>query len=440
MRRPIVRADGPHYRSYLLILLAVILALNGLDGTALGLVLPSVKISLHLTDEELGVLTGIAFSLFYSTVGIPIGRWADRGNRVTIIALATALWGVMVMVLGATRSFGELLMARVGVAVGEAGCVPAAYSLIADYFPREERPGAVAKYMLGGCASVIIGYLSAGWLSHLYGWRIMFICIGAPSAVVAPVAWWTLYEPRLSGKGSTRGNLPSTDIPKTTQVIQVLWRTKTFRYVLAVMSLNALFGSGISVWQPSFFARSYGLRVEELGLYLAGIYGVGGIIGTYGGGYLASRYASGNERLQLRSFAFLNAGFGVVSALIYLSRSPCVSAGLLGLAVIGVGLESGPILATVQTVIPERMRAIAVSVMYLFANLLGAGVGPLVVGSLSDALHPYFGAESLRYALLAMCPGYLAAGWLLWQGSLTVTADVETVSNAGQSGRGSAAV
>src|SRR5690348_7264427 len=149
MRKASKACRGQHYRAYLIFVLATILALSGTDGTALGLVLPSVKTALHLTDVELGVLTGIAFSLFYSTAGIPIGRWADRGNRVAIIAICTALWGVMVMLMGAARTFVQLLIVRIGVAVGEAGCVPAAYSLIGDYFTREERPRAISSYQLG---------------------------------------------------------------------------------------------------------------------------------------------------------------------------------------------------------------------------------------------------------------------------------------------------
>ena len=417
-------ATRTNYRNYLLLLLATILAFNGLDGTALGLVLPNIKSALYLTDTELGLLTGIAFSLFYSTVGIPIGRWADRGDRVVIIALTTALWGVMVMWIGSARSFGELLIARVGVAVGEAGCVPAAYSLIADYFAREERPRAVSSYLLGGVLSVILGYLAAGWLSYHYGWRAMFVFLGIPSLIVAPVAWWTLSEPRRYKQQAFRLDARG-QAPGMLHVIEVLWQNRTFRYLLAVTSLNALFGSGIGVWQPSFFSRSYGFRPEALGLFFATVYGIGGAIGLYLGGYLTSRYAAGNERLQLRVFALCNASFGLLSAFIYLSRDSIVSVVLLGLAVVGGALENGPIFATAQTVVPDRMRAISISVIYLFANLLGAGVGPLVVGTLSDWLNAYFGAESLRYALLAMCPGYFVAGWMLWRASRSVVADAE---------------
>lgn len=421
--------SSPDYRSYLLFLLATILALNSLDGTALGLVLPNIKSALALTDTQLGVLTGIAFSLFYSTVGIPIGRWADRGDRVKIIALTTALWGIMVMLVAAARSFDELLMVRIGVAVGEAGCVPAAYSLIGDYFPREERPRAIAKYLSGACVSSIVGYLAAGWLNSHLGWRQMFVYLGAPSVVVAPLAWWTLIEPRRTGERSI--HRPSGgESPRIRYLAGVLWRNRSFRYLLATCCVNAVFGSGFAIWQASFFTRSFGLGTEELGMLFALIYGVGGIIGTYSGGYLASRFAPKNECLQLKCLAFLNAGFGIVSALIYLSGKSSVSMVLLTISVAGVALENGPVYAALQAVIPERTRAVSISVIYLLANLLGVGFGPLIVGALSDSLHPYFGAESLRYALLAMCPGFLVGGWLLWQAARSVVLDTELALGA----------
>lgn len=355
MRRPVGFGNRPHYQGYLIFGLATVFAFNGLDATALSLVLQNIKAALHLTDTELGLLTGIAFSLFHSTVGIPIGRWADRGDRVAIIALTTTLWGIMVMLVGATRTFAELLLVRIGVAVGEAGCIPAAYSLIAEYFARKERPQAIAKYMLGGCASVLLGYPAAGWLSHNYGWRLMFVYLGLPSVVIAPLVWWTLSEPRRKNQppqsGSDAGSIG------IFQVIPALWRNRTFRFLLATQCVIYFFAYGIGIWEASFFVRSYGVRVQQLGLYFALIYGVGAIIGNYAGGHLASRYAANNETLQLRTLAVVNVGFGALSACVYLSTNPSISLVSLGLAVVGGTLQNGPVFATAQTVIPGRMRA-----------------------------------------------------------------------------------
>src|SRR5688500_12783235 len=184
--------DQYRQRNYLLALLTTILAFNYIDRLALGLLLEDIKADLALTDTQLGFLTGIAFALFYAVMGIPIARWADRGNRVTIISLTTALWSVAVALCGAAGSFVQLLVIRAGVAVGEAGCHPPALSLIADYFTRAERPRAVARYMLGWPLALLIGYFAAGWLNEFWGWRATFVILGLPGLVLAALARFTL--------------------------------------------------------------------------------------------------------------------------------------------------------------------------------------------------------------------------------------------------------
>src|SRR5688500_3715382 len=173
------------YKQYLLAVLLVVLASNYVDRLALGLLLQDIKVDLSLSDTQLGLLSGIAFALFYSVMGIPIARWADCGNRVTIITLTTALWSAAVALCGLAGSFGQLMLIRIGVAVGEAGCIPPAHSLIADYFTRAERPRAVSIYMLGASFAVVIGYFGAGWLNEFYGWRVTFMLLGLPGLVLA---------------------------------------------------------------------------------------------------------------------------------------------------------------------------------------------------------------------------------------------------------------
>src|SRR5882762_8997075 len=168
------------YKKYLLVLLLVILAFNYVDRLTLGLLLQDIKVDLSLSDTQLGFLSGISFALFYSVMGIPIARWADRGNRVTIISITTVLWSAAVALCGVAGSFPQLLLIRIGVAVGEAGCIPPAHSLIADYFTRAQRPRAVAMYMLGSTLSMLIGYYLAGWLNAHYGWQTMFKLLAVP--------------------------------------------------------------------------------------------------------------------------------------------------------------------------------------------------------------------------------------------------------------------
>jgi MFS family permease len=419
------------YRKYLLGLLAVIYAFNYLDYQAIGLVLQNIKTTFNVSDSDLGILTGIAFTLFYATLGVPIGRWADRGNRVAIIALTLGLRSVMVMLSGAVQSFGQLLLVRIGVAVGEAGCLPPAFSLIADHFNAAERPRATAIYLLGFPASVLIGFFLGGWLNELYGWRMMFVILGAPGIVLAVVAWITLVEPRRGNRASKKP-LPETSpvarTPPIRTLCRALWDNRTFRHVLAAFCVNYFFGTGAGQWQPAFYIRSFGFSTLELGIWLALIIGAAGAIGTFFGGDVASRYAPDNARLQLRVLAILNAGFGIISTFAYLSGNPYVSLALTGLAFLGVSLETGPLFATIQTVVPESMVATATAMVMLLANLVGAGLGPIAVGALSDALRHSFGSESLRFALLATCPGFLWGSWHLWSAARTVASDTETAS------------
>jgi MFS family permease len=431
--------QATRYRRYLLAVLMTISAFNSVDRLALGLLLQNIKVDLALTDTELGLLSGIAFTFFYSLMGIPIARWADRGNRVLITTVTTLLWSVMVALCGTATSFLQFLLFRAATAVGEAGCSPPAFSLIADYFTQGERPRAIAIYLLGGCVSVVIGYFVAGWLNQFYGWRMTFVLLGLPGIVPAILAWLTLREPRRKAKLTTDSHAApgSTDVlatghessiePDIKTVLTTLWANRTFRHVLFAYSVGAFFYSGILQWQPAFFIRSYGLSTGELGTWLALIYGLGGMVGMYLGGEWASRAAIRNERLQLKVFAIGNLGVGAVSVLVYLSPNRYWAFGLMATATVAGATVSAPMFAIILALVPERMRATAVSIVFLTSNLIGVGLGPLVAGALSDELRQWFGTESLRFTLLALCPGYILVAWQTWRASMTVTADLMAI-------------
>lgn len=420
------------YKRYLLAILLVILAFNYVDRLAFGLVLQDIKLDLDLSDTQLGLLSGIAFALFYSVMGIPLARWADRGNRITIITLTTAVWSAAVALCGMASSFIHLLSIRIGVAVGEAGCIPPAHSLIADYFPREERPRAVSVYMLGKPLSMVIGYFLAGWLNEIYGWRITFMLLGVPGLMLAALACFTLREPRLEkAPPHVDREMSSDSRPAMKEIFRTLWSNVTFRHLLVGFSISMFFNYGIGQWQPAFFIRSHGLQTGELGTAFALIWGGGGLLGTYLGGALATRYAAGNERLQLKAAGLMFGVFSILFVLIYTTRNLYVAFALMALAAVGSYTINGPFFATMQTLVPERMRAVSIAVIYLFANLIGMGLGPVAAGALSDALRSWAGDESLRYSLLALSPGYLWAGWHLWQAGRTVTRDLERAGSFG---------
>jgi len=410
------------YKHYMLGLLTVVAAFNFLDRYVLSLVLESIKQDLQLSDSQLGLLTGFAFALFYAVAGIPIARWADRGDRNTVVSVTTALWSTMVALCGLMGNFTQLLLVRVGVAVGEAGCLPPAQSLIADYFDRAERPRAMAIYWMCSPIAVIIGYLGGGWLAEYFGWRITFMIIGLPGILLAILVKLTLREPRLEQKTHSVITQPSFKV-----VLNTLWLQPTFRHIVLAFCVTFFFGTGISLWLPTFFIRSHGMETGELGAWLAFVWGVCAVFGTYLGGVLATHYAAGKEGLQMRTIALAHILYGILFVTVYLSSNKYNALALLAaLTIIGAAVN-GPIFSAIQSLVNDRMRSVALALIFLFANLIGFGLGPLVAGVLSDLLAPKFGQESLRYALLMLSPGYLWAAFHYWRASHTIEDDIRKV-------------
>lgn len=417
------------YRRYLLGLLMVIYAYNFADRLALGLLGQYIKLDLSLSDSQLGVLSGIAFGFLYALMGIPLARWADRGNRVTIISLTTALWSAFVFLSGLATSYTALLFCRAGTAVGEAGCIPPAHSLISDHFTRAERPRALAIHMLGGSLSVLIGYFAAGWLNEFYGWRTTFVLLGLPGLLLAGLARLTLREPRCSrlqagapaGPRMNFSSLPTGEAaPALSQVALILWRSRTFRHLCLCFALAMFFNYAIVQWQSVFFMRTFGLESGTLGTWFAAIYAVCGVSGAYLGGWWASRRAAMDEARQLRLVSLSYFGFGLCAALTWLSPSEYWAfCGIGAMAVVG-GLSTGPLFATIQALAPENMRATATAVIFLFVNLIGLGLGPLATGVVSDLLRAQYANDSLRYALLLWSPGFGWSAWHAWRASVAV--------------------
>lgn len=415
-------------KGYVLALLTAIYAFNWIDRVALGIVQQNIKIDLHLTDTELGLLTGIAFALFYAVMGIPIARWSDNGDRVSIVAITTAVWSALVALSGAVGNFIQLLLIRIGVGVGEAGCVPPAHSLIAEYFTRTERPRAVSLYLQGPQIAMIVGYLAAGWLNELIGWRGTFVVIGLPGLALAWLAATTLTEPRRRHAPEARTIL----VPRTDAgfVLKTLWSSRAYRHLLICYSVWYFFGYGLLQWEPTFFIRSHGMSSGAVGTWFSVLYGVIGTAGVYIGGELATRCADQKEKWQLRGCGMALALFAILTCACLLASGRYVALAFLGLAALGGNVIQGPIVATLQTLVAPRMRAMSIALLLFFANLIGMGLGPLAGGALSDILRPWLGIESLRYALVILCPGYFWAAWHAWRAGNTVEAEIEKVRTA----------
>ena len=404
------------YRQYLLVLLLLVLTASHMDRLVLSLVLQDIKVELQLSDSQLGVLSGIAFAIFYALIGLPIARRADRGNRVTILAATTGLFGAAVALCGMVMSFAQLLFLRVLTAVGESGTHPTALSLISDHFNRADRPRAIARYWLGLPVAMICGYLVAGWLNRFFGWRMTFLLIALPSIALAILMRFSLREPRLTSvrAGAEEQLPPAANLRET---LTALWKNPAYLHLLICLSLESFFVLGVLLWQPSFFVRTHGLDTGTLGTWLGLVSGVTGFFGVWLGGELASRWAAADECRQLVGVAWTFVLLACVKPLVYLVSQYQVAFALLAVVSLLAAITKGPLYAATQTAVPPRMRATSFAIILFFAQLIGMGLGPLAVGVLSDALRPAFGDDTLRYILAALSPGYLFVALQVWLAS-----------------------
>lgn len=408
------------YKNYLLFILVVVASVSYFDRFVFALALEPIKHDLKLTDSQLGLMTGFAFAALYALAGLPIARWADKANRINISSLSVGLAGISVFFCGLAGNFSQLLLARAFVAVGEAGAIPAAQSLISDHFDRAERPRAIAIYFMSYAISMVIGYLFGGWIVGLFGWRTAFMIIGLPCILAAIVARITLKDHRVVVASHRVERQPS-----IRSVSSTLWRQRTFRHILMAFCVSYFFFMGTSQWQAAFFIRTHNMSVTELGAWFALTVGVFGIFGNYVGGYFASAFAAKNEQLQFRLLAINMVVYGMSSMMIYLSPNKYVAISFLGFSAFIGNFTNGPLFAAIQSLVRPEIRAVTVAFVFLCANLIGFGLGPFAVGILSDALSSSFGSSSLRYALAIFCPGSIWIAYHFWKAASFIEEDIK---------------
>ncbi len=409
MEQPTATPEGPDdnpYRStaacwYALGLLTIVYTFNFIDRQLLAILQESIKAELSLSDSQLGLLTGFAFAIFYVTAGIPIARWADRSNRRNIVALSLFIWSGMTALSGYVQNFVQLLLARIGVGVGEAGGSPPSHSMISDIFPPNRRATAIGFYSMGVNIGILFGFLAGGWLNEFFGWRVAFLVVGIPGVALAPLLRLTLREPIRGLHDNTSAN--PVPVPFG-EVLRVLRTRRTFIHMALGAGLNAFCGYGIANWTASFMIRSYQMPTGELGTWLAAIIGLGGAVSVFLGGMLADRLAPRDQRWY--TWVPCIAGFVAVPfmAAVYLVDGPYLA---LGMSIVpGLLFQTylGNTIATTHAIVGPRMRATASALLFLVINIIGLGAGPYTVGLVSDLLGPTLGSESLRYAMLYVLP------------------------------------
>ncbi|MEK9748925.1 MAG: MFS transporter [Pseudomonadales bacterium] len=390
---------SPAVRNYALSVLVVVYTFNFIDRQILSILLEPIKQDLGLSDSALGMLTGFAFALFYATLGIPIARFADRGNRRNLIALALTIWSGMTALSGLAQNFWHLLLARIGVGVGEAGCSPPAHSMIADYFPAENRATALGIYSLGIPFGILFGFIAGGWLNEFFGWRVAFFVVGIPGVLLALLVRYTLREPP---RGMAEGRVAEVEQPTVMETFRFLWSKRSFRHMAVGGGLTAFVGYGVVTWVPSFLIRSYGMSTGDVGTYLGLILGIPGGIGIALGGYLADRYGARDTRWYLWVVAVALIACVPLSFGVYLSATAFASLIFLIIPILLGNFYQATTFSQTQGLVSLRMRSVAAAVLLFILNIIGLGAGPQAVGILSDVLQPQYGDESLRYALLIL--------------------------------------
>jgi predicted MFS family arabinose efflux permease len=412
----------PRDRWYVLGVLTVVYALNIADRFSISTLIEPIRLELQLSDSGIGFLTGVALAIFYVTVGIPVASLADHANRKNIVAVAFAVWSGMTALCGLSQNYWQLLLARFGVGIGEAGGTAPSTSLLADKFAAEKRPMALTIFALGACLGAWLGSSVAGGISDSHGWRAAFLALGIPGLVCAVIVWLTVREP---GRGALDGSLTSPTRSSVGETLRFLFRQRAATHLLIGGSVATFWSWGLMWWTPTFLVRSHHMTVGQAGAVLGQMHLVAGTAGTLLAGWLMSWRAAEDPRYVSRLLAWFVALSTIPSICLYLVLPTSKATALLWFFVPGVYFYIGPILGLLQNVVPAQMRATSCAVLLFMANFANLVLAPQLVGWMSDWFAASFGAgtESLRWALVVIAPTGLWAAYHLWRSGMTIRED-----------------
>lgn len=410
-------APSARYRYVVLAMLILAYTFNFLDRQILGILKEPIKRDLGLTDTQLGLMGGLAFAMLYSTLAVPIAWLADRVSRTWIMTAALALWSGFTMVCGAATGFWSLFLARVGVGFGEAGGVAPAYSLVSDYFPKEQRARALAAYSFGIPLGSALGLFFGGLIAAYVDWRWAFFVVGGAGVLLAPIFKWVVKDPVRGAFDGATAAAPQAAAPAFMTVVRTVLPKPTFWLLAIGAACSSVCGYGVAFWLPSFFIRSLGLTLAQTSIYYGLIQFIGGIAGIWLGGAIADRLGKKDRGAYALTPAicFL---VGLPIFLLAMNTSSLVWAFVLFLVPTGLNLAwLGPVVTAVQHLAPANMRSTTSSLFLLVNNLFGIAVGLWIFGYLSDLLAPAYGNESMRWAIYYGSSFYLLAALLLWLAS-----------------------
>lgn len=405
----------PRSPTIVLVFLLLAYILNFLDRQILSILAQPIKKDLSLSDTEFGAIAGLAFALLYSFAGVPLSYLADRTSRSRVIALSLAIWSGFTALCGVAGGYWSMFLYRLGVGVGEAGGVAPSYALIADYFPPEKRGRALGIYSLGVPVGLGSGLLVGAYIATYINWRAAFLIMGGIGLLLVPFFLWVVKDvPRPAGLTSQ---------VRLGEVWAIVSRKPSFWLLAIAASLSSLCGYGLAVWVPSVLILSYDLTLLQAGQFMGSLLLIGGVIGVLAGGHFADRlgHAEKSWYAKLPAFAWLIALpcflFGLTTDNLWLAWPPLLIANAMNI------LWLGPIVTAVQNLVEPAKRATASSMFLLINNLVGLGVGPLLIGAISDSLKATYGPDSLRYAAIGVVLFYGLAGAMALIASRFLTRD-----------------
>ncbi len=442
--------EARKHRKWALFILVIVYVFNFIDRQIVNILQEDIKRDLNLADWQLGTMTGLAFAAVYCTMGIPVARIADSTSRKGVVAVSLAVWSGFTALCGLATNYWTLLLARMGVGLGEAGGSPPAHAMISDLYEKEKRGRALAIYSAGLYVGTLLGYYAGGWLSDTFSWRQAFFFVGIPGVLFAAITWFTVREP-IRGLSGLK---PATQKVSFAESFKRLWALKSFRFYSIATGAGTFVTYGLGNWMPSFLQRTYGtlnpetgkyvgewsmpglqealgfcqagaadcltMSSTEIGIFYGTVSGIGGAIGTIYGGFLADKLGAKDRRwfLWVPMWGKIVGGPLFIAAM--LAPTPELSLILYFPAITTAAMYLGPSLAITHHLVPASMRAMSSAVLFFILNILGLGTGPTIVGAVSDWVNSVAGSLADSAAWLGGSVTQIEAFSLKWAMILAV--------------------
>ena len=403
-------------RRYVLFLLTSLFAVAHLDRHVLSISLNAIGQEFSLSNTQLGMLSGLVFAVMFVLAGFPIAHLAARGNRRNIVAASAVVWSALTLAMALAQNFTQLVLARLGVGLGEAGAVAPAHAIISDHYPEGQRTSALATFATGANIGVLLAFLIGGVVGQAFGWRWAFVVAGVPGLVLAVLL-------RFTARDAARPDSPPPVAHHLfRRTVLAIWQDRGLFHACCGIALTGIVTFGALAWLPTFLIRSHGLGLSQVGLFLALTTGIVGGLGTYATGQLADRLGQQRPRWRIGLVILAILLTKPLSWVFLLSDNTMLALACFVLVASVANVFWGPTFAYLHDRLPPEMRPMGTAVFLFAFNLIGVGIGPTLVGLASDTVYAGHGQDSLRLALATVHVFGLWGLWHYWQAMMQISA------------------